>query len=180
MEAAGVIGAGSFGIAISNILAENQDVLLYVRRKEAAEEILSKHELHGLKLHERIKPVLDVHVIADSCKLIFPIVPSANFPDMIRTFSPFLTPAHILIHGTKGLDVRLAQGKTFTRKDSAASEEILLTREMVHTMTEVIAEETSVIRTGCLSGPNLSKELTASQPAATVVASRFDEVIREG
>jgi glycerol-3-phosphate dehydrogenase (NAD(P)+) len=33
---------------------------------------------------------------------------------------------------------------------------------------------------GCLAGPNLAKELSKGQPAATVVASRFNEVILEG
>ena len=47
-------------------------------------------------------------------------------------------------------------------------------------MSDVILQETIVKRVGCLSGPNLSKELADKQPAATVVASLFDEVIREG
>ena len=176
----GVIGAGRFGIAIANILAENRDVILFSRRQEVVDSILSTREHKGQKIHERIKPVIRENEITDFCTLIFPIIPSANFREMIRLFSPHLTPAHILIHGTKGLDIKLSGGKTFTRKDAFISEEIVLTKETVRTMTEVIAEETSVVRTGCISGPNLVGEIAAHQPTATVVASRFDEVIREG
>jgi glycerol-3-phosphate dehydrogenase (NAD(P)+) len=47
-------------------------------------------------------------------------------------------------------------------------------------MSEVILQETVAVRVGCLAGPNLSKELIQGQPAATVIASKYNEVILEG
>ena len=47
-------------------------------------------------------------------------------------------------------------------------------------MSEVISEESVVVRVGCLAGPNLAKELSQRQPGATVVASHFQEVIQTG
>jgi glycerol-3-phosphate dehydrogenase (NAD(P)+) len=47
-------------------------------------------------------------------------------------------------------------------------------------MSEVVLEESSVVRVGCLSGPNLAAEIVAGQPTATVIASRFKEVIHAG
>jgi len=47
-------------------------------------------------------------------------------------------------------------------------------------MSEVITEESVVVRVGCLAGPNLAMELAEGQPSATVVASKFNEVIHEG
>jgi glycerol-3-phosphate dehydrogenase (NAD(P)+) len=47
-------------------------------------------------------------------------------------------------------------------------------------MSEVIREESVVVRVGCLAGPNLARELADNQPAATVIASHFDEVIAIG
>jgi glycerol-3-phosphate dehydrogenase (NAD(P)+) len=47
-------------------------------------------------------------------------------------------------------------------------------------MTEVILQESNVIRVGCISGPNLSKEILVGQPAAAVIASEYDEVIKLG
>lgn len=169
-----------FGLAMSNILAQNQEVILYVRRKEVVDEILNRREYKGQPISPNVKPTLSLEEVASKCRLIFPIVPSANFREMIRSFSPHLTPAHLLIHGTKGLDVQLGEGKTYSRTDAAGTENMLLTREMVKTMSELITSETSVVRVGCISGPNLARELIANQPAATVVASRFDEVIQEG
>ncbi len=167
----GVIGAGSFGTAIANILAENQKVLLYVRRKEAVNKIQSTRISAKQELLENITITNSLEEVALSCEVIFPIVPAANFRAMMKSLSPFLRPYHILIHGTKGLDVT---------RNSDGSMPDTLTRDSVKTMSEIIKEESVVVRVGCLAGPNLARELVAKLPAATVVASHFDEVIDTG
>lgn len=55
-----------------------------------------------------------------------------------------------------------------------------ISRKNIHTMSEVIREESSVLRVGCLAGPNLYKEILEGQPTACVIASEFDEVIHVG
>ena len=45
----GVIGAGSFGTAIANILAINTDVILYARNPEIAKLIAEGKEINGQK-----------------------------------------------------------------------------------------------------------------------------------
>jgi glycerol-3-phosphate dehydrogenase (NAD(P)+) len=166
----GVVGAGSFGTAVANMLARKTQVLLYARKPETVTAIESTGVLQGQELHANITPTNDLELLGRSCHVIFPVVPSENFLEMIRTLSPFLKPYHILIHGTKGLyvDADLDDG-------SAA-----LYPEDVYTMSGLIRRESLVVRVGCLAGPNLSRELFEQQPAATVVASHFDEVIREG
>ena len=77
-----------------------------------------------------------------------------------------------MIHGTKGFDL------TGVSEDVMADHPI--TRKNVHTMSEVIRQESVVVRIGCLSGPNLSAEIMEGQPTATVIASRFNEVIKLG
>lgn len=169
----GVIGAGSFGTAVANILAENNDVILFARSQDVLEGLLGNKNSNGSQLHSRISPTGDIALLAENCNIIFPVVPSANFREMMRQLSPFLHPYHILIHGTKGLDINLPPGLS-KKKDPP------LSRECVRTMSEVIREESVVVRVGCLAGPNLAKELADGQPAATVVASHFKEVINEG
>jgi glycerol-3-phosphate dehydrogenase (NAD(P)+) len=77
-----------------------------------------------------------------------------------------------MIHATKGLDVSHVSHEEFFQWD--------FTRKEVHTMTEVILQESNLIRVGCMSGPNLATEILAGQPAATVIASDYDEVITMG
>ncbi len=169
----GVIGAGSFGCAMANLLAANSSVLLYARDPEQVSQINQHHENKGIQLSHNIKAINDLEAIANQCDILFPMIPSSGFRDMIQDLSPYLHPYHILIHGTKGLDFSLPKGETLVSHPS-------LSREEVKTMSEVIKDESVAIRVGCLAGPNLSRELIDGQPAATVVASHFDEVILAG
>lgn len=168
----GVIGAGSFGSAIANILSKNSDVILYARTQEIADEIIKSKKLQGKDLNNQITPTNDLKLITDECDVLFPIVPSENFPALVEDLSYFLKPYHILIHGTKGLII--------SKKNWVKNEEKKILREDVYTMSRLIKEKTLAVRIGCLAGPNLARELADEDPAATVVASHFDEVIREG
>lgn len=169
---AGVIGAGSFGTAIANLLAINMDVVLFSRNTQIVDDINSRHQASGFEYHPRIKATTDPALLCGECFLIFPIVPSGSFRSMARIFSPWLKPYHFMIHGTKGLDTMLV---TEDRLDATP-----LDRSGIHTMSEVIIQETEVLRVGCLSGPNLAKEIMEGQPTATVIASDFEEVIALG
>jgi len=166
----GVIGSGSFGTAVANILAENGKVLLYTRRQEVFDAIKIDRFNRKQKVHENVIPTLSLQDVCEQCKLLFPIVPSANFRTMMKEAAPFLQADHILIHGTKGLNVVLPPN----------SGKNLMRGKYIKTMTDIILSESIVRRVGCLSGPNLSAELAQGQPAATVVASRFSEVIEAG
>lgn len=169
----GVLGGGSFGSAIANLLAENQPVILLTRSQAVADSINSTRNNRGRIMHENIRATTNIQDVAEKCKLIYPIIPSAGFRETIKSLAPFLTPEHILIHGTKGVDVQLPAGVELT----AAYK---LNPKMVNTMSEVILQETIVRRVGCLAGPNLAAEILDGQPAATVIASHFDEVIKAG
>lgn len=169
----GVIGIGSFGTVIANILAEKNEVIVYARNPEVVEEINQRHMVEGKKLHLRIKATDDPEYICDRCDILFPMISSSGFTEVMRKFSPFLHPYHLLIHGTKGLCLDLPPGKSLEDVQQ-------INRENIYTMSEVIQNETVVVRIGCLAGPNLAKELEVGQPAATVIASRYDEVILEG
>lgn len=172
-EPVGVIGAGSFGTAVANLLAENNQVVyLYARSPEKAAAINKSRISAGHQLHENVEVNSDLEKIGSSCDIIFPIVPSANFRSMMKELSPYLKPYHILIHGTKGFDLNAERSKINAHNP--------ISREHVRTMSEVILEESSVVRVGCLAGPNLAREISEKLPAATVVASHFDEVIRVG
>jgi glycerol-3-phosphate dehydrogenase (NAD(P)+) len=147
----GVVGAGSFGICIANLLSENvSEVLLYTRRAEVFDQIENKVGNFS-QLNAKVKACRDLELMSQKCQLIFPVIPSKYFRELMRNMSPYLiTPA------------------TQVKEHS------------IKTMSQVIEEETSVCRIGCLSGPNLSSEILAEQPAATLLASKYTEVIKLG
>ncbi len=169
-EMVGVIGSGSFGTVIANLLAQQTKVILYTRSQNIYDELVSKQSIRSMAMHENVQPTLNFETIASNCEIIFPVVPSANFRNMIRDLAPNLHPYHILIHATKGFDTSIDYNHSESKLD----------RSDVHTMSEVIQQESVVVKTGCLAGPNLAKELAINQPAATVIASRFEEVIHHG
>ena len=168
----GVIGAGSFGTAVANLMALNTDVLIYSRNPETVAQINRREIRHGVVAHDRVRATNDLAELARSCRLILPIVPSSGFRTMMRDLAPHLDPSHLLIHGTKGFDL--------TGIDEVDFANAPITRKNVHTMSEVILQESPVVRVGCLSGPNLAKEILEGQPTATLIASKFDEVIAAG
>ena len=172
MNKVGIIGSGSFGITISSLIATNCDVLIYSRNPKTRASINDDHFLKNTKLSKQIIAVDDMAMICEECQLIFPIVPSSAFRSMMKDLSKYLTPSHILIHATKGLD--------YGDKTIADLEKASFVRSDIHTMSEVIQQECSVVRVGCLSGPNLAREILDGKPAATVISSAFDEVINKG
>ena len=169
----GVLGAGSFGIAVANLIAKNKEVILFARRPEVVYELKTTRSYQGRTLAEGVQPTNDLKEIASKCQLLIPVIPSENFRDLMRNLSPYLSPEHLMIHATKGFDILLREGETLAGLES-------LEKDRVKTMTEVIMEESVVKRVGCMAGPNLASEIEEGQPAATVVASRFEEVIRAG
>jgi len=170
----GVIGAGSFGTTVANLLAENSQVLIYARSKEIFEQMRDTQMSNEYQLSEKVTPIETLEELASRTEIIFPVVSSSGFRDMMRNVAPYLHPYHTLIHGTKGLDVSLPEGVSIDDAD------VIINRDNVKTMSEVILEESAVVKVGCLAGPNLAREIADHHPAATVVASRFDSVIADG
>jgi len=168
----GVVGMGSFGAAIANLLSCNSDVLIYSRNTKKVNDFNKHRRFKGVLFSKNVVATDSLREIADTCELIFIVVPSASLRSLMKEFGPMLTPAKIIIHGIKGLDLKeidLDNPKTDN-----------FDKEMVKTMSNVIREESSIVRVGALSGPNLSREILEGQPTATVIASEFDEVIKIG
>jgi glycerol-3-phosphate dehydrogenase (NAD(P)+) len=172
MKTVGVIGAGSFGLTLATLLSKNVQVIMYSRNADVVNQINLTHEHMGYSLSTNVIATTDIGYITAECRLLFAVVPSSSFRQMVREFCSYLNPSHIIIQATKGLDISLISEENW--------QQLHFSREQICTMTEVIRQESNVVRVGCLSGPNLAKEILSGQPAATVIASEFDEVIKLG
>lgn len=159
----GVIGAGSFGTAIANILSENTNVILLVKDEIAKNKLNQSRVAAGQSLSDKIEVISSPSELAGRCSVIFPIIPSNEFRTVMENLKPIVHNNHVIIHGTKGLDVSINSQHDFTVND-------------VKTMSEVISEITGNINIGCLAGPNLAKEIAEGKPAATVIASHSENV----
>ena len=166
----GILGIGSFGTVLANLIAERHSVIMYARKQSTVDNINVHRKHREIEILSNITATTDLKLLASQCDVIFPVLPSYAFRSVIRELAKVLTSNHILIHGAKGFDVKV----DFTRGP------IGIRPKDMCTMSEVIIEETPVHRVGCLSGPNLAKEIAQKQPAGTVLASRFKEVLSIG
>lgn len=153
-----VIGGGSFGTVIANIIASNgYDVQFWMRSGEQAKQINSQQEnsqyLPGYELNSRVHATTNMREAVHDSKVVFVAVPSLSFREVVKAVVCELNSEAMLISTTKGIEAG-----TF-----------LL-------MSQVLSEESPSSKVGVLSGPNLAKEIAAGHLTGTVVASSHEEV----
>jgi len=156
-----ILGGGSFGSVIANIIAHNgHKTLLWMRDAEQAESLNSLHEnvnyLPGYKIHDDVVATTDLAGAVKDVDLIFVAVPSSSFRDVVRQMKPLIHKDVILVSLTKGIEA-----KTFAL------------------MSQILAEETNNAHIAVLSGPNLAKEISGGSPTGAVVASKDHAVVIE-
>lgn len=155
-----VLGGGSFGTVIANIVAGNgYQVNFWMRNRDLVDEVNRIHEnphyLPGYRLHDNVHATADIEQAVSGSRLVFVAVPSAYFRTVVRKMLPALTADTILVSCTKGIE--------------AGS--FLL-------MSQVMREEAPDARIGVLSGPNLAGEIAKRNLAGTVIASA-DDMVRD-
>jgi glycerol-3-phosphate dehydrogenase (NAD(P)+) len=155
-----VIGGGSFGTAIANLMAENgHHTCLWLRNAERAEEINTCHVnsayLPELTLHSNMRASASFQDAVATAEIIFMAVPSKSCRAVARDMAPFVASDTIVISTTKGIEA-----------------------ESYKLMSQVLTEELSSMRLGVMSGPNLASEIAQRQLTGTVIASD-DRELRE-
>lgn len=160
-EHVAVIGAGSWGTSLAHRVAiKGYPVHLWVRREELADEIRETRKnpkyTKDYAIHEGVQPTTDLEEAARA-KTILMAVPSKGFREVARQLGDVVQPDQIILSATKGIEPQ-----SYLR------------------MSEILKEETSCLKVGAISGPNLALEVMADHPTATIVASRFDEVVEAG
>ena len=155
----GVIGAGSLGTAIAQIMSENvNEVLLHVRKQELCDDINNKkyntQYYPSQKLKENIKATVDVDDLKN-CEIIFLAIPSSAFRDTLKNLKEVISNDTILVTTAKGIEY-----------------------PSLKTMGDLISEyfdENYV----ALSGPNFASEIMLNQPTVTNISSRNPENSRK-
>ena len=154
-----VLGGGSFGTVIANIIANNGYLVkLWVRSEDLVSEInndqLNNFYLPDYKLNKSILATSSMADAVSDTGLIFLAVPSSSFRSVAEEVIEFAAPDVPLISTTKGIEERSFQ-----------------------LMSQILLEIDPRARVGVLSGPNLAKEIARNQYSGTVIASD-DKVVR--
>lgn len=156
MKKIAVLGAGSWGTALSMILADNgYAVSLWSHRKQQAEEILNQHTnqkyLPDITLSNHILGTNELSEALDQASAILLVVPAKAMRSVLRQIKDQLKQPMLFIHGVKGIEPG-----SFKR------------------MSEVIEEEIPAsLRTAVvvLSGPSHAEEVSLRHPTTVAVAS---------
>lgn len=158
-ERVGILGGGSWGTALAHLVGANgHPVLHWMRDAASVAEVNERHVnskyLPGVRLADAIEATGELARIGQECRLILVVVPSQSMRQVVGELGTYLDGGHLLVHGVKGLEAG-----TLKR------------------MSTILKEETPCKKIGVISGPNLAKEVAEGQPSATVVASKYREVI---
>jgi Glycerol-3-phosphate dehydrogenase len=156
-HAIAVLGGGSFGTAVANLLAENgHRVHQWMRDPEQAEAIRLNREnpryLKGIKIHPGVEPVTDLQATLEACELCFVALPSSALRSVLAPHAERLR-GKMLVSLTKGIEAHSFK-----------------------LMSEILEEIAPQARIGVLSGPNLAREVAEHALTATVVASADEEL----
>jgi glycerol-3-phosphate dehydrogenase (NAD(P)+) len=155
-----VLGGGSFGTAVANLLAENgHRVLQWMRDPEQAEAIRVHREnpryLKSIKVLDGVEPVTDLQRALSDSQLVFVALPSSALRSVLTPHVDLLT-GKMLVSLTKGIEAQ-----TFKL------------------MSEILEDIAPQARIGVLSGPNLAREIAEHALTATVVASEDEDLCRQ-
>lgn len=154
MTRAAVFGAGSWGTAFAQILADGdcEAVRVWARRAEVARAITEQHRnpdyLPDVELPSRIHATTSPEQAADGAQVVVLAVPSQSLRENLATWGKVIPQEAVVVSLMKGIE--LGTGLRMSEVIEGAG----------------IDRDRVVV----VSGPNLSKEIAARQPAASVVA----------
>ncbi|MDN3640040.1 NAD(P)H-dependent glycerol-3-phosphate dehydrogenase [Simiduia curdlanivorans] len=155
-----VLGGGSFGTAIANICALNNNPT-YLWMRDAARAALcqqvreNSHYVPGYKFAPSLIATSDLRAAVVDADIVFVSVPSSGFREVVRLIQPLVRADALLVSTTKGIE-----GNGFTL------------------MSEILEQELPQHPVGVLSGPNFAKEIVEQQQTGTVIASDDANLIK--
>jgi glycerol-3-phosphate dehydrogenase (NAD(P)+) len=145
-----VLGAGAWGTALANAVAnETRPIVLYGRNAAAMKEIAtvrSSPRLPGVTISPHVTPTGSLEQAADADILLL-VVPAQSTRALAASLAPFLRAGTPLIACAKGIE----QG----------------TRRF---MTELLAEAAPAAKYGVLSGPSFAADVARGLPTAVTLA----------
>lgn len=152
MAKTGVIGAGSWGIALSVLLHNNgHEVTVWSALKDEIAELKDTHEhrtLPGVKLPESMVFTDDLKEAMEDKELLVLAVPSIYTRKTAASMKPFCREGQILVNVAKGIE-----------------------ETTLMTLSEQIEEELPMANVAVLSGPSHAEEVSRGLPTTCVTGA---------
>jgi glycerol-3-phosphate dehydrogenase (NAD(P)+) len=160
MSRVAVMGAGSWGTAFAQVLADaGSDVVIWGRDPKVVHAITHDHEnpaFHpGSPLPQQVWATTEVEQALSGADVVVLAIPSQAVREQLLAWTPLLGDA-MIVSLIKGLELGTSRRMS----------------EVVSDVAGIPLERFCVV-----SGPNLAREVVQRQPAAAVVAGVDDEVV---
>ena len=160
MAKVGVIGAGSWGTALSKLLSTNgHEVTLWSFKEEEVRLLRREREnsskLPGVRLPENIEFTADLEACIKGKELMVLAVPSSVMRSTARKTAPYAEPGQIWVNVSKGIE-----------------------ESTLMILTDIIEQEIPGANAAVLSGPSHAEEVGRGIPT-TVVAGAKDRKTAE-
>jgi glycerol-3-phosphate dehydrogenase (NAD(P)+) len=161
LKSVGIIGAGSWGTAISLLLAENGfDVDLWVYEEDLFKTLKEKSEnevfLPGFKLPKSIQPTNSLEEAVSDKDIVVLVSPTHAIRKVVDQLFFFLKPGCLIVNASKGIEI-----------------DTLLTVDQI--LESILPKH--CLR-GCISGPTFAKEIAQKVPSAIVAAAHDVETTK--
>lgn len=158
MAKVSVIGAGSWGTALTYVLDKNgHDVTVWSILEEEVRMLQEKHEhvdkLPGVKLSENIKFTTNLQEAIQGMDMMVLAVPSPYIRSTSKSMAPYVAEGQLIVNVAKGI------------------EEITLM-----TLPEIIQEEIPQAKVAVLSGPSHAEEVGIGLPTTVVAGAKSRKV----
>jgi glycerol-3-phosphate dehydrogenase (NAD(P)+) len=156
-----VIGAGSWGTALANLLAtRGHPTIVWSYEPEVAESIRSEHRnrayLTEVDLDPRLRATTSIEEAVRAAEVVVSVSPSHVVRQVMTAAAPDLAPDAMVVSASKGIEV-----ETLRMMDGVLTD----------VLPPAIAE-----RTAFLSGPSFALEVARRFPTAVTMASRNPEI----
>jgi len=154
-----ILGAGSWGNALSIVLADNQhDIRLWTHRKEQADEINEtkrNSKYLDVVLPDNLKAYADLNEAVKDVEAIIIVVPTNAIRSVCQQIKSILPKDVTIVHASKGIEPR-----SLKRISEIITEEI-----PTYDINDIVI----------LSGPSHAEEVALRHPTTVTVASKNEE-----
>jgi len=155
-ERIAVLGAGSWGTALANLLAKKgHDVIVWSFEEDVAAAIARDHEnpryMKGITLSERMTATKDMAEAVRNADVVLSVTPAQHVRKVMQQAVPDMRPDALIISASKGIE-------TSTLKT------------MAEVMEDVVPGPSGA-HACFLSGPSFALEVARAQPTAVAMAS---------
>lgn len=152
MKKIAILGAGSWGSAVADLLSDSNKIVLYDRKAEQVEEMNKKHTnkryAANKKFRKTVTASTNLEEVIKDVEFIINAIPTQNARGVFKELEKIIESDTLIVNLSKGIE-----------KDSGLR------------ISEILEEEIPSARYAVCSGPSHAEEVLLGLPTSVIIAS---------